>query len=158
MRPTLDPQPLLISSSPRFEPRALSLSERDPWEKMAILEFHRDHPFVACRRLAFMVEWEMVWVDGRATWRRRPSTAPGAKTEGAARHRPVFCFGIDTKAVNQTIGASVQLLVYRTRFLHFTVNYYTVDRTRAIQEGHETLRKNLLALRVMFARMLKVHL
>src|SRR5271157_1404331 len=102
MRTSPDPQPLLISSSPRFEPRAVSLSEREPWEKMAILEFHRDHPLKGRGRLAFMMRDGLGGGWGNvAPTPRAPPQEPRPK--GAALHRPVFCFGIDTKAVNRVV-------------------------------------------------------
>ncbi len=46
----------------------------------------------------------MAWAEDRAPWRHDPSADPGTKTEGgAARCRPVFPFGIGTKAANRSL-------------------------------------------------------
>jgi hypothetical protein len=44
----------------------------------------------------------------------------------AARCRPVFTFGIGTKAVNRrTLIRRTDYLIFRPWFLHFTLNHYT---------------------------------
>src|SRR6266436_1148140 len=69
----------------------------------------------------------MAWAEDRAPWRHDLSADPGTKTEGgAARCRPVFPFGIGTKATNRRpLIAGTEVLISRPRFLHFTLNHYT---------------------------------
>jgi hypothetical protein len=74
----------------------------------------------------------MAWAEGRAPWRHDPSADPETKTE-RGRHDAAlfFSFGIGTKAVNRTMEIRRSLyLIFRTRFLHFTLNHY---RSRNLQ-------------------------
>ena len=58
----------------------------------------------------------------------RPERRPRDQDRrGAARCRPVFPFGIGTKAVNLCILIErTDYLISQPRFLHFTLNHYTL--------------------------------
>ena len=75
-------------------------------------------------RCAYDERWPGRRIGLRGDTTRAPTQGPRPK--GAARCRPVFPFGIGTKAVNRAICVERSLyLISRPRFLHFTVNHYT---------------------------------
>src|SRR5512146_421183 len=63
---------------------------------------------------------------GEGTVATRPERRPRDQDRrGAARCRPVFPFGIGTKAVNRDPGIISSLpFIPAPRFLHFTLNHY----------------------------------
>src|SRR5512135_1800120 len=63
---------------------------------------------------------------GEGTVATRPERRPrNQDRRGAARCRPVFPFGIGTKAVNRDPGITSSLpFIPAPRFLHFTLNHY----------------------------------
>jgi hypothetical protein len=64
----------------------------------------------------------------------RPSSDPGAKTEGGRHDAALsFPFGIGTKAANRSyLFLCALYLISQPRFLHFTLNHYT-SRSAAIR-------------------------
>ena len=68
--------------------------------------------------------------EHRAPWRHDPSADPGAKTEGGRHDAALsFPFGIGTKAANRPSLFQCTLdLISQPRFLHFTLNQYTLRR------------------------------
>jgi hypothetical protein len=72
----------------------------------------------------------------------RPERRPRTKTEGeAARCRPVFPFGMGSKAANRSLPTTASdLVVSSPRFLPFTLNHYTWSASPAAMAG--VLRRN----------------
>src|SRR5512144_47128 len=68
---------------------------------------------------------------GWGTVATRPERRPRDQDRrGAARCRPVFPFGIGTNAVNRCPGITSSLpFIPAPRFLHFTLNHYTIAST-----------------------------
>jgi hypothetical protein len=75
----------------------------------------------------------------------RPERRPRDQDRrGAARCRPVFPFGIGTKAANRTIEIRRSLyLISRTQFLHFTVNHYRQSGQWFFQCGFQAAKECL---------------
>jgi hypothetical protein len=74
----------------------------------------------------------MAWAEDRAPWRHDLSADPGAKTEGGRHDAALsFPFGIGTKAANRPrLFWCAVYLIFRTRFLHFTLNHYISPRVK----------------------------
>ena len=70
------------------------------------------------------------WAEDRAPWRHDPSIDPGAKTEGGRHDAALsFPFGIGTKAANRPhLFPCALYLISQPRFLHFTLNHYSLGR------------------------------
>src|SRR3954453_16223055 len=81
----------------------------------------------------------MARAEDRAPWRHDPSADPGTKTEGG-RHDAALSSpsGLVRKRQIEAVCPRVHYLISQPRFLHFTLNHYTLLSSSRNRSGPRT--------------------